>query len=356
MVFEKSFSRPRPCVSCGKLKRQIHIILIWLAMTITLPLQAAESPFTVDSWTTEDGLPQSSVISIVQTHDGYLWLATLNGLVRFDGNSFTPFDVNNTPGLPSDRIVYLFEDSGNTLWVGTDNAGLCAIKNGVVQKFNTGGGGNIIYACEDETGAVWFSTADGSLFCWKDGQLGRRSSNVPDQFSAELFYRAMHILVPGRNNVLWQLQGGQVVKFQANKLVKDFGPSPWKSSMVPESFKTPDIWRSSGLMPISLRLAKIATAILSSAPAALAFIGSMRRAVASTSQPVKAYPRGLCFHFVSTMKATFGWGRMAAGLTALRKIILRRPPAFPVAWQNQSPKTRKAVCGSPSMPVDWSIR
>ncbi len=240
VVFEKSFSRRRHRVSFSKLKRQIHSILICLAMIITLPLFASDSPFTVDSWTTEDGLPQSSVISIVQTHDGYLWLATLNGLVRFDGNSFTSFDVNKTPGLPSNRIVFLFVDSANTLWVGTDNAGLCAIQNGVVKKFNTAGiTGNIINAYEDESGGVWFSTADGSLFYWKDGQLDRRSANVPDQFSAELFYRAMHILVPGKNNVVWQLQGGQVVKFQANKMVKDFGPSPWKNSPVPMQFKTP---------------------------------------------------------------------------------------------------------------------
>ena len=209
-------------------------------MAISLPLFAADSPFTVDSWTTEDGLPQSSVISIVQTHDGYLWLATLNGLVRFDGNSFTSFDVNNTPGLPSDRVVFLFEDSRQTLWVGTDTGGLCAIQNGVVKRVDTGANsGKVTGAFEDETGAVWFSTADTSLFCWKDGQLDRHPANVPDQFSTELFCRAMHILVPGGNGVVWQLQGGHVVKFQANKLVKDFGPSPWKSALDPVTLKTP---------------------------------------------------------------------------------------------------------------------
>ena len=39
----------------------------------------------LDSWTTENGLPQNSVNDILQTHDGYLWLATFGGLVRFDG-------------------------------------------------------------------------------------------------------------------------------------------------------------------------------------------------------------------------------------------------------------------------------
>ncbi len=100
---------------------------IWFAVLLhfSSSLPAADSPFTVDAWTTDDGLPQSSVLSIVQTHDGYLWLGTLNGLVRFDGHSFTCFNVNNTSNLPADRIVFLFEDSQHVLWAGTDNAGLC---------------------------------------------------------------------------------------------------------------------------------------------------------------------------------------------------------------------------------------
>src|ERR1039458_5513276 len=78
----------------------------------------SDSPFIVDSWSTEQGLPQSSVISVIQTKDGYLWLGTLNGLVRFDGIHFTVFDEINTPGLNSDKIVCLFEDCRTNLWVG----------------------------------------------------------------------------------------------------------------------------------------------------------------------------------------------------------------------------------------------
>lgn len=77
------------------------------------------SSYIVDVWGTEQGLPQSSVISITQTRDGYLWLGTLNGLVRFDGIQFTVFDENNTPELGSSRIVHLFEDSRGNLWIGT---------------------------------------------------------------------------------------------------------------------------------------------------------------------------------------------------------------------------------------------
>src|ERR1039457_5355862 len=94
----------------------------------------SDSPFIVDVWSTKEGLPQNSVIAVVQTRDGYLWLGTLNGLVRFDGNHFTVFNEFNTPGLSSDRIVYLFEDSHTNLWIGTDTAQVALVQDGKVKS------------------------------------------------------------------------------------------------------------------------------------------------------------------------------------------------------------------------------
>ena len=54
------------------------------------------SQYTTDHWRTEDGLPQASVGAIAQTADGYIWLATEEGLVRFDGVRFTVFDTTNS--------------------------------------------------------------------------------------------------------------------------------------------------------------------------------------------------------------------------------------------------------------------
>src|SRR5689334_19926332 len=77
-------------------------------------------PYITRTWGTRDGLPQSTVTSIVQTRDGYLWLGTFGGLVRFDGQAFTVFDPDNTPGLGSARIVTLREDRRGVLWIGTE--------------------------------------------------------------------------------------------------------------------------------------------------------------------------------------------------------------------------------------------
>ena len=209
--------------------RLLLCVVSFTAPAIGLAADSSGSPFIVNSWNNEQGLPQSSVISIIQTRDGYLWLGTLNGLVRFDGNRFAIFDENNTPGLGSDRIVYLFEDSRTNLWVGTETAGLCAIQNGLVKHFDTGGsGGQIINAFENETGAVWFSTVDGRFFYLKDGKLDLHPPNFP----ARLFNQAFHLSVPGKNGVVWQLQDGQVKKLRGEKLEENLGETPWISSMV----------------------------------------------------------------------------------------------------------------------------
>jgi signal transduction histidine kinase len=67
----------------------------------------------------ENGLPQNSVHALVQTRDGFLWLGTEAGLVRFDGVAFVVFDHSTTPGLPSGDIRFLVETQDGTLWVGT---------------------------------------------------------------------------------------------------------------------------------------------------------------------------------------------------------------------------------------------
>jgi len=68
-------------------------------------------------WLTEDGLPRSSVHAILQSRDGFLWVGTEEGLVRFDGAGFRVYDTSNTPGPRNDQIWALAEDRGGTLWI-----------------------------------------------------------------------------------------------------------------------------------------------------------------------------------------------------------------------------------------------
>jgi len=92
-----------------------------LAGSPALALDPARAPtqYAHDAWTTRDGLPQTTVHSVVQTPDGYLWLGTQVGLVRFDGVRFSVFDKSNS-GLRHNHIWALLVARDGALWMGTE--------------------------------------------------------------------------------------------------------------------------------------------------------------------------------------------------------------------------------------------
>jgi signal transduction histidine kinase/ligand-binding sensor domain-containing protein len=96
--------------------------------------------YNFSSWTTDDGLPQNSVYAILQTRDGYLWFTTLDGLVRFDGVSFTNFSKSNTKGLKSNRFNCLLEDDRGDLWIGTADGGITRYHAGEFTTYATADG------------------------------------------------------------------------------------------------------------------------------------------------------------------------------------------------------------------------
>ena len=100
------------------------VSLLLSALTLTLFVLNAHAQYRFDHWTTDNGLPQNSVHAVLQTRDGYLWLTTFDGLVRFDGARFTVFNKSNSPGLASNRFVSIFEDRFGDLWAGLEIGGL----------------------------------------------------------------------------------------------------------------------------------------------------------------------------------------------------------------------------------------
>ena len=116
-----------------------------------------------DVWTSDSGLPQNSVTAIVQTHDGYLWLGTQEGLVRFDGVRFTIFDGRNTPALADDFVRSLAEARDGTLWIGT-MSGLVRLRQGEFAPYRLGGVDRVpidaLY--EDREGALWVGSRLGA--------------------------------------------------------------------------------------------------------------------------------------------------------------------------------------------------
>jgi ligand-binding sensor domain-containing protein/signal transduction histidine kinase len=111
----------------------------------------------------ENGLPQNTVTALIQTRQGFVWLGTEAGLVRFDGIGFQVFDRNSNPALSGNDIGCLLEAQDGALWIGTSE-GLARWKDEVVTVYSTRDGlpGNGIRAlAADSSGQIWVYTDQG---------------------------------------------------------------------------------------------------------------------------------------------------------------------------------------------------
>jgi len=110
-----------------------HLSAAGLAVALlflSAPKIFSAADYLVDKWDTENNLSSSTVTSVAQTPDGYLWVGTYNGLSRFDGARFVTFDPVNTPELGQARVQGLFLDANGTLWINTFRGGLTSYRAG----------------------------------------------------------------------------------------------------------------------------------------------------------------------------------------------------------------------------------
>src|SRR5579862_2442465 len=87
--------------------------------------------YTRRVWQASDGLPEQTVQAFAQTPDGYLWVGTTGGLVRFDGMHFTVFDRQNTPLMHENSVFCLKATRDGALWIGTEGGGIGRYAGGV---------------------------------------------------------------------------------------------------------------------------------------------------------------------------------------------------------------------------------
>lgn len=116
------------------------------------------------NWNTNSDLPANSVRALVQTGDGYIWLGTPAGLVRFDGVRFKVYSQWNTPDFKESRILSLYADINGTIWAGTDGGGLYAYGEGGWECFGEGEGvldGHIRAVTGGLNGILWAATEYG---------------------------------------------------------------------------------------------------------------------------------------------------------------------------------------------------
>ncbi|MBX7221845.1 MAG: protein kinase [Blastocatellia bacterium] len=172
--------------------------MVWLAGTsVALALDPHKPLMEFNHVTWPDGLPQNSAHCVVQTPDGYIWVATYEGLVRFDGVHFAVFDTQNTPELKSNPINWLAVGQDGVLWVAS-NDGLLEYRQGRFSIYTTADGLphnriSLIYPTRD--GTMWVATQGGFAFRrgnrfirFSDPLVQNRSSFIGDDERGVFLY------------------------------------------------------------------------------------------------------------------------------------------------------------------------
>jgi len=150
----------------GTLTRRICICLLAFVAGLCLRARAAdfesdqaETASSMRIWhASEGGLPSDSVTATLQTRDGFLWIGTTAGLVRFDGIKFTPLAPDPSSRNNITGVTALCEDSNGFLWIGTQQNGLFELSHGQLSHFAKEQellSENVTSLAADNHGGVW---------------------------------------------------------------------------------------------------------------------------------------------------------------------------------------------------------
>src|ERR1700679_2700901 len=175
------------------------LIMLPLLVARAADSELAETASAMLSWHSADGLPSDSVTAIIQTRDGFLWIGTSAGLVRFDGVKFTRVSLTNSAAGGPIGITALCEDQDGYLWIGTPADGLFELAQGGVRHYTTEQGlldESVTSLAADNHEAIWIGTKSGLNLCSK-GNF--RSFTVPDGLT-DNFISGVHV---ARSGAVW---------------------------------------------------------------------------------------------------------------------------------------------------------
>ena len=221
------------------------LILFLLLFILPCFLSAQEENKSLVTFTEKDGIPSNSIYAILQDHLGYIWIATENGLLKYDGYQFKRYDLAKeleSPGL-NPIVSALFEDSENNLWIGV--FGGIIQYNRLENKFrpysipvkNTNKGiGKVSAIREDSAGRMWLgvndfisSTIDNGLAYIKKGE--HKINLFYSQNDSARIQSVNYIEIDGKNN-LWISSRDGLRKINLNSMNMEkinFNNSPIQS-------------------------------------------------------------------------------------------------------------------------------
>lgn len=196
--------------------------IIFPSQSFALDPKKNPNQYLLSSW--QDGLPHQVIRDIIQSKDGYLWLATYEGLVRFDGVRFTVFDKKSAKEFKTNRISAICEDHLGNIWAAT-TGGLLCYRAGEFVNYTTKENlpSNAIYSIyEDKQYNLWIGTNQG-LVCYKEGKITTytNKNGLSDNLITRILESHDGKLWIGTNNGLSQFSGGNFLSYKLGENVAD---------------------------------------------------------------------------------------------------------------------------------------
>jgi len=214
---------------------ELSIVLAGMLLVVS-PLAVALNPaldvsqYAHTAWKISDGFTKGAIFAIAQTQDGYLWLGTESGLVRFDGVRPVPWHPPSGQRLPGNFINSLLVARDGTLWIGTQK-GLASWKDSKFSIYREVGDSAVTALIEDHEGTVWIGTygnpagnlcaaGPGHFECYGTASFGRGVDAIYEDHKGSFWVASL--------NGLWRWRPGTPERYtyprgvtSANLLVED---------------------------------------------------------------------------------------------------------------------------------------
>ncbi len=159
-----------PRSGIGKLTARMaegFLAILWLPVFVchglALDPSLAITQYGHDIWLRQNGLPSTAVNDVMASREGYIYLATSAGLIRFDGANFRKISINSNPTANEESVSTVLQTRDGALWIGTAANGLRRLFNGQITSFGKPEGVDplIRVLFEGRDGVLWVGTANG---------------------------------------------------------------------------------------------------------------------------------------------------------------------------------------------------
>lgn len=200
----------------------LKCLLVVLSLGCVANIAGAKEPtkgisaYVRERWGSDKGFPSATVYAIAQSSDGYLWIGTAKGLVRFDGWDFKLFQRIDAMSSPMGPVLGLMADSENNLWVRLEGQGLLRYHNGQFEDVSLAfeqSGLRVSAMCRGKDGEILFSGFANGIFRYQEGKFVRLAPRVMPGFLAVSIGETQDgtFLLGGRDGGLYEESATQPV-------------------------------------------------------------------------------------------------------------------------------------------------